>query len=483
MISVIGATLRKLRDEAFDAAVSSDGSQIAFRDAQTRDLWVMGADGQQAHLFAKPEAGYHLFQPSWMPGDRRIAYGRYQVGNGKQEFVIESRDLKGADPVTLISDKRYHDYCLAPDGRLVYVSGEPAPNLYDANLWEQPFDSNGRPKGKPRKLTDWTGFTFDDPVITADSKNLAFLNNQNQSDVYVAELTGDGSALKPAQRLTLDDRLDWPGGWSSDSKTVFFYSDRSRNFDIYKQGVTEHNAEVLVSDSEEKWAPQSSPDGKWVVYLSWPKPTNDEPVKGGSLKRVSIGGGPPENVMEVKGHPATVAGIVEWTVGGFPSFRCPVHGTSCVLAEADEKQITFTAFDPEKGRKNEIAKISAETDAMNWDLSPDGTRIALTKFDPKAGEVQIVPVDGGAPQKFSINGWTQIGWVAWAADGKSLYVSSFSSRGNSVVHVSLTGDAKLMSKWVWDFVSIYPSPDGHSLALGPVITNANAWIIPNFPSR
>jgi serine/threonine protein kinase len=29
----------------------------------------------------------------------------------------------------------------------------------------------------------------------------------------------------------------------------------------------------------------------------------------------------------------------------------------------------------------------------------------------------------------------------------------------------------------------YPSPDGHSLALGSVIINANAWIIPNLPDR
>ncbi len=39
---------------------------------------------------------------------------------------------------------------------------------------------------------------------------------------------------------------------------------------------------------------------------------------------------------------------------------------------------------------------------MNWDLPPDGTRIALTKFDPKTSDVQIIPVEGGAPQKFSI---------------------------------------------------------------------------------
>ena len=486
VISVIGATLRKLRDEAFDASVSSDGSQIVFRDAESRDIWAMGADGQQAHLVIKPEGGYHVFEPSWLPGAQRIIYGRYQEKNGQANFVLESRDLKGADPVILVSDQRFRDYCLAGDGRLLYVLGEPAPNLYDANLWELRFDSaTGKPKGKPRKLTDWTGFTFDFPKMTTDFKSLAFLNNQNQSDVYVGELAGDGSELKPARRLTLDDRLDWPGGWSADSKTVFFYSDRTRNFDIYKQGVNERNAEVLVSDAEEKWAPQASPDGKWVVYLSWAKPANDAPITAGTIKRVPISGGPPENVMDIKGHPGIVSGgFIGETVGGFPSFRCPQHaGAPCVLAEGEDKQITFTAFNPEKGRVNEIAKIPAEVDSMNWDLSPDGTRIALTKFDFKTGDIQIIPVAGGSTQTISVKGWTQIGWVAWAGDGKSLFVSCFSSRGTSVVHVSLNGDARPLLKSVWDFTSVYPSPDGHSVALGPVITNANAWIIPKLPDR
>ena len=39
VISVIGATLKKLRDDAHDASLSPDGSQIAFRDAITQDIW------------------------------------------------------------------------------------------------------------------------------------------------------------------------------------------------------------------------------------------------------------------------------------------------------------------------------------------------------------------------------------------------------------------------------------------------------------
>ena len=52
---------------------------------------------------------------------------------------------------------------------------------------------------------------------------------------------------------------------------MFLYSDRNGNFDIYKQGVNERNAEPIVTGPEEKWAPQISPDGKWVLYMQWPR--------------------------------------------------------------------------------------------------------------------------------------------------------------------------------------------------------------------
>jgi hypothetical protein len=38
VISVIGATLKKMRDDAYDASLSRDGSQIVFRDSVTRDM-------------------------------------------------------------------------------------------------------------------------------------------------------------------------------------------------------------------------------------------------------------------------------------------------------------------------------------------------------------------------------------------------------------------------------------------------------------
>ena len=170
--------------------------------------------------------------------------GSFGIANGETTLVLESRDLKGGDPVVLLSNPLLTDFTWGQSGRLIYSVRELPPNQYDSNLWEMRYDQDtGKPKGNPRRLTDWTGFYFGNPQLTADGKRFVFLNGRAQSDVYVGELANGGAELKTPQRVTLDDRVDWPGGWSADSKTMFLYSDRNGDFDIYKQGVSERNAD------------------------------------------------------------------------------------------------------------------------------------------------------------------------------------------------------------------------------------------------
>jgi len=64
MISVIGAALKKLRDDAHDADLSPDGTQIVYRDAVSRDIWIMGIDGGNARQSFKLDAGMHVNAPT-----------------------------------------------------------------------------------------------------------------------------------------------------------------------------------------------------------------------------------------------------------------------------------------------------------------------------------------------------------------------------------------------------------------------------------
>jgi len=484
LISVIGATLKKLRDDAYDASFSPDDSQIVFRDSVNRDVWMMNADGSQAKLFFKREENSRPVWLTWFPGGKRIAYLRFETHGGQSTFQVESRNTQGSDPVLLLDNDRLVDFTWAGPGRLVYSVREPSPNQYDLNLWEMRVDEEtGKPKGAPRRITDWTGFSFGNLQFTADGKRLVFLNGRGQSDVYVGELANGNGELKNPQRLTLDDRMDWPGGWSADSKTVLFYSDRNGSFDIYKQNVNEKNAQTVVSGPEEKWAPRMSPDGKWILYMQWPKVVKGPAPAAGTMMRVPLAGGPSEVVMDIKGHPKSGTDPLD-TAGGFPSFRCAIQGEVCVLAEEADGKISFTSFDPVKGRKSEVWKTDAQALDTDWDLSPDGTRLAVSTYDYTAADLQIVSVAGGTAQKFSASPWTQLNAIAWAADGKSLFLGSFSSRGTAILHEDFsTGPKQIFKDPSLDIFVLSPSPDGHMLAFGPTPWNSNAWTIAPFPAN
>jgi len=154
----------------------------------------------------------------------------------------------------------------------------------------------------------------------------------------------------------------------------------------------------------------------------------------------------------------------------------------CAIAErsADRKQLVFTAFDPVKGRGRELAK--SDTDATtdyHWDLSPDGTRIALLKH--RAGRVQILSLIGQAPQEITAKEWNTLSSVVWTADGKGLFVSSYTQRGADMLHMDLQGNAQLL----WEDpggIEVYgvSSPDGRYLAMRGWNVESNVWMMENF---
>lgn len=462
------------------AAISSDSSQIAFLDSNTRDLWVMNSDGSQARSLYKPEKGYHLYDPMWLPGGQRILYVKFHDLGGKTEVIVESRDLNGNDPVLLLSNPDLRAMCWAQPGRLLLGIRELPPRQPDINLWDIQIDrETGKPASKLRRLTDWNGISFAAVASTADGKSLVFQNVHVQSDVYLAALTDSGSTLKQPQRFTLDERYDWPTAWSADSKTIYFYSDLGGSLDVYRQGLGQHDIEKVTSGPGEKWAPQLTSDGKWVLYMSFPTVV-DRAKPVGKLMRIATSGGPSEFVTDLKGRP-----FEDSTQGGFPSFRCPIHGAAdCVLAEEGEgDQIIFTAFDPASTRNRQVIKVDGNPDELSWDLSPDGSHIAVARFDYKSADIQVFPAKGGTPEKYSVMPWNELVAVAWSADGRFLFLSSDSSRGSSLLRYDFGKAPRLLWKTSWDLFQIAPSPDGHSLALGPQIYDANAWMIPSVPAR
>jgi Tol biopolymer transport system component len=152
----------------------------------------------------------------------------------------------------------------------------------------------------------------------------------------------------------------------------------------------------------------------------------------------------------------------------------------CAIAErsADGKHLVFTAVDPVKGLGDKLAEYTTEPTAdYEWHLSPDGTRIAIPRN--REGRIDILSLNGRAPQQITVKGWSTLTGAVWAADGKSLFVYTSKDRGSVLLKVDEQGNARVL--WTYQDISYtVPSPDGRRLAIQVTSQNANLWMMENF---
>ena len=471
VVSLLGGPPRKLRDEAYADSISQDGSIISFQTNPgrfgDREIWLMGSNGEQARKLYETDENSAIVELNWSPDGQRVLYRKIDEA-GQNLFT---RDLKGGPPVAILpasQAQRLNDFLWVPDGRVIYALLEPEPDDHTCNYWQIRLDPrSGEPIEKPRRITNWAGFCVGSTSVTSDSKRLAFEEWRPHNSVYVAELRAGGTRITTPARLTLDDGWNNALVWTADSKSVLFFSDRDGAEGLFKQTLGQNTAERITNSKEDGYVVDAcvSPDGSWVFYRSIPEGGPAVPAR---LMRVPITGGSPELALTAN------------LEGGPRCAKSPA--TLCAIAErsTDRKQLVFADFDPVKGQGHELAELKTEAAAdYQWDLSPDGTRIAVLKS--RDSGIQILSLDNRAPQEITVTGWNFLTSAVWAADGKGLFVDSRNEQGPVLLIVDLHGNARVL----WEHagtVATYgvPSPDGRHLAMQRWIVNGNMWMMENF---
>ena len=130
----------------------------------------------------------------------------------------------------------------------------------------------------PPKKANRDGFLESDRIKTLetppDGRWLAIVSERaGNYDIYRIPVAGG-----PQQRLTSDPGHDDGPDYSKDGKWIYINSDRSGREQIWRfpaDGAGEHDekAEQITRDDFENWFPHPSPDGKWLVFLSFPMGT------------------------------------------------------------------------------------------------------------------------------------------------------------------------------------------------------------------
>jgi len=210
--------------------------------------------------------------------DRRVVYlgpGRFEAPNWTRDgsaFLfnrdghIERLPVNGGTAQIIdtgFANRCNNDHGMSPDGTELAISDNSQEN-HESLVYIVPITG-----GTPRRITQkspsyWHGWS-------PDGKTLAFVGQRN-GDFDIYTLPADTLAGAPAPhetRLTTAKGLDDGPEYSPDGNYIYFNSERTGHMQIWRMKPDGSEQEQVFSDDLNNWFPHISPDGQWMVFLTY----------------------------------------------------------------------------------------------------------------------------------------------------------------------------------------------------------------------
>jgi len=493
VLSAFGGNARKVIDKGWGAAVSPDGSRIAFirdatgrggvcrvkldcRYALGREIWTAGLDGAEPQpiIDANPE---DRFGPlAWSPDGQQIAYVKLYATAKVSQFNVEIRDLRSGRSEVLHSEPAFNAdaemlawqpmVSWTRDGRVIFAVHEAPPNEDDSNAWAIRVDAKTlKPKGERVRLTNGPG-AISSFSITSDGRRLAFIKNTLQPQVYVGDLDPVTKVLKNNRRLTLDQHASMPSSWTPDNHSVIFFSNRNGRGEVFKQGIDETTPELLASvPGQHSFGARLSPDGSEIFYLSHSAKEGESPFR---LMRAPIAGGASRLMLESP---------------SFDDLYCSrTPATLCIFGQGnDAGHETIFTLDPATATTREFVRIT-DLQYPDWALAPDGSLLAVFAPDPHVGRIRLFSLESGSARDLIVKGWSGLMSMDWAGDSRSLFAAAMQPDGTIfLLNIDLRGNAQpLLEQKNGQICWAIPSYNGKHLASMLMNGESNAWMLEDF---
>jgi TolB protein len=230
----------------------------------TSHIHISSADGK--HDTVIYTASKRFEAPNWSPD------GKYLLMNS--DGKLWKLPVQGGEPAMVDSGSIDHinnDHGISKDGKWIAISS--------GDVYVLPSEG-----GTPKQLTNAKPSYFHG--WSPDGQTLAFCANRaGNFDIYTVAAGGG-----PEVRLTTSPGYDDGPDYSPDGKWIYFNSDRSGSWDIWRMPATgagpdDAKAERVTSDDYEDWFAHPSPDGKWLVLISFEKGTKGHPANQNVMLR------------------------------------------------------------------------------------------------------------------------------------------------------------------------------------------------------
>jgi serine/threonine protein kinase len=438
----------KLTSNVSDASICGNGEKLVFQRGLV-ELWVMPAAGGEPRKALSLANGESIADFAWSPDCNAIVY----IWMSESKGTLETTNLNNRKSRVLLKDERLsggrgNAVSWLPDGRILF--GLYTRNEFETDLWALSLDTSGSPHGDPVRITNSPGMSIVALSASANGARLAASWSRDNTAIFIGSLSHSGGKLDRPYHLTGNSWNEWPDAWAPDGKSLLFDSMRQKR-GIYRSRIASGAPELVVGGATNYSGAAFSRDGDWIMAFA-----------GEKLIRTHASGGSQEEITEVA-LPASV--------------HCAVSGTrACILSEEIGKQTVFSLIDPIRGRMGEVSKVNAVNLNWHWNLSPDGSKIAMVEnmsddvkiLDLRSRQIQVIHPK---PRQEGLQ------YVDWSVDGKACYLSG----EGRLLRMDADGNTQLLlpifNTWVGGLMT---SPDGEHLAYTRMVEESNITLLENF---
>lgn len=274
---------------------------VPYQDFLGSNIEIMNVEtGDRKILYQSPKS---LQAPNWTPDDKALIYNSEGL---LYRFNMETQKPKVID--TGFAKNINNDHVLTFDGTMLGISNSSEEDGGVSMVYTVPVTG-----GTPKRITDkgpsylhgWS----------PDGKDLVYVGQRNGDfDIYRMPATGKGQE----ERLTTAPGLDDGCEYSPDGKYIYFNSVRSGSMEIWRMKTDGSDKEQLTNDEYNNWFAHISPDGKRMVFISFPKtvPPGDHPFyKRVYLRMMPVDGGQPKTIAYLYGGQGTI-NVPSWSPDG-----------------------------------------------------------------------------------------------------------------------------------------------------------------------
>ena len=430
----------------------------------TRDMMLVAvADGSAKLLKAIGK------NPS--PGGAFSPDGKYIAWATREGFSLF--DLQKGSESPLIPDRSNHGVLgWAPDGKYILFSSERSGS---ADAWLVAV-AGGKALGEPVFVKKNWGFL---PMGFTRSGAFFYAVNNNVGDVKIVEVDPvSGNVVSPPRSASQRGNT-WAPDWSPDGRFLAYIFAREPNRTVIVRSLEtgeEREFEVGERTIGMGAALHWLPDGKAIAVSAF------EPGKGGSLVRIDV----------QTGHVAFLAPLP--AVVGFPRFDFSPDGNTVYFIKPTALPAVdrVVAHDLKSGREVDVIERPGLYRAV---VSPDGQRLLIGVNEKGTQILSVMPVTGGeAREVLRVGGENEVpfwGGPWWTPDGRSIGFLkgvqgesqiSYEARKWQLWRVPAEGgEPQRLGLTVGrQMGGLRPHPDGRRLATTDFKVNLEIWAMENF---